>query len=173
MTDSDFEYAKLFALPPSKQVNAQDAIECLLEACGNIELAADKLTRKAGRPFDERYTPQQVQALCTQDLPALKKAVQADLTINLYGLVPLAIAAARAALPNLEPKEAISALRQISTLLQTLSDDHHAQLDINVNEYVNQHLPPEIKQVMAQVEAMRQLQRDEPPQLLEHNPLDD
>lgn len=128
------------------------AIQALVEFSGNRLAAAEKLTRVMGLAPDDKITPQQITSACAENMPALKRAISADLTVSIYSMVDVALASASAALPGLKPEAAVHAVTQIMNLLHSLTDDKTAHLNVNVNEFAYtriQQTDPELAELMA------------------------
>lgn len=164
----DPEYASLFQPPAQQRPTPQQAIQCMTRANGNMYLAAEYLTRMCNLPLDAKLTPEEVGALAAEDMPLLKKSIQASLAVNLYSMLDSVVQAAQTSIMHLEPGEAIRALHQLGGMLAQLTDDKHSTLDVNVDEYVYQHLDPDIKHIMVQIEAARALQAPSP-NVIEHS----
>lgn len=136
-------------------ITAREAIKIVLEQCGNLSAAADKLNRVHDLPPDDKLKPQDVQALIADDMPALQKAIRASITVQLYTMMDLAVAKAVESIPHLEPGESIRGLSQLTNLLSALTDDKTSTVNLNVEEYVWKHeLTPETRQIMAQLKAL-------------------
>lgn len=141
------------------RISPEQAISALVSTSGNRAAAAERLTRQMGLPPDDKVTPQMLTQLCAENMPALKRAISADLTISMYELVDVALAGAANAIAGLKPEAAVHAMTQFMNLLHSLTDDKTAHLNVNVNEFAWTRIgetDPELQELMAALRLAEQ-----------------
>lgn len=134
------EYLGVSAVFPSsvaeRSLTDQDALDHIIDAHGNLNLAAERAGVSKNRILDG----------VANNLPQLKRRTQASVLIELLSLADSMRSSFIQAIGQLDPEDQVKAYLDVMKLTIAVSDDKTVTQNINLNEFAFSQMDRDLQQ---------------------------
>lgn len=130
-------------------VTSEVAIAALLDCDGNLDLCAERTG----------FRKSEIVEAIADDMPEFKRKMAAVQTIQLAAIGARMRLSFQQALNNLDAPDIARTYLKVQEMINGLVVDKTSQINVDINTYTWQHLPPGLKELLVQIEQSSELAR--------------
>jgi hypothetical protein len=132
----------------ARPLSSAEAIAALLNAGGNLDLAAERTG----------LTKAQLVDAVDENMPEFRRKIAAVTMIDVYAQQARLRKTFEASIGDLQPYEAVKTYLALQQQIATLTNDKH--VEVNINDYTWGRLPRHLQQLLAEVETNQELAQE-------------